>query len=356
MFNPFIKNINTLIVYLLLWGILLAAHVLVFNFVLGLTYSNAMLDGSVFYIIYIGIGLSLWYPARFITFENYSPFKVIVNHIASALITSGFWIIAGYNILAILLASDSSYLVFLKDSLIWRFVQGFVFYLIIIVSDYLIIYYNNFREKALKEAELKSLVKEAELKSLKYQINPHFIFNSLNSISSLTIANPGKAQEMTIKLSSFMRSTLSKNEKQMSTLKQEIANAKLYLDIEKIRFDDKFEFTENLSKECETVEVPSMILQPLFENAIKHGVYESLEKVTINLSCERSGEYMLIKVENDFDPTAVSQKGEGIGLENIKLRLGLIYKQDNLLTFSKSKNTFTVKLYIPISKKEIENV
>ena len=138
------------------------------------------------------------------------------------------------------------------------------------------------------------MVKEAELKSLKYQINPHFIFNSLNSISSLTISDPQKAQEMTIKLSSFLRSTLSKNEKQKSKLSEEISNAKLYLDIEKVRFDDKFEFIEEVENACKDMEVPSMILQPLFENAIKHGVYESLEKVTIKMKCFSEKEYFKI--------------------------------------------------------------
>jgi LytS/YehU family sensor histidine kinase len=192
------------------------------------------------------------------------------------------------------------------------------------------------------------LVKEAELKSLKYQINPHFIFNSLNSISSLTLSNPQKAQEMTIKLSSFLRSTLSKNERQKSKLSEEINNAKLYLDIEKVRFDDKFNFIEELEPKCMELEVPSMILQPLFENAIKHGVYESLDKVTIKLKCGHEKDYFKIIVENTFDPESVPRKGEGIGIKNIQNRLKLIYNQDNLVTTEKINNLFRVNIFIPV--------
>jgi LytS/YehU family sensor histidine kinase len=206
----------------------------------------------------------------------------------------------------------------------------------------------------LKEAELNALVKDAELRSLKYQINPHFIFNSLNSISSLTLSNPTRAQEMTIKLSSFLRGTLSKNEKQKNKLSEEINNAKLYLEIEKIRFEDKLEFTEEIGEECGSIEVPSMILQPLFENAVKHGVYESTEKINIILRCKHENEYIRITVENNFDPDAIPKKGAGIGIKNIQNRLKLIYNQDNLVKVEKGSTTFKVNIFIPVQKVQNE--
>jgi LytS/YehU family sensor histidine kinase len=231
--------------------------------------------------------------------------------------------------------------------LIWRFLIGILFYAVFTAIYYVIIYYNNFQEKLLRESELNALVKEAELSALKYQINPHFIFNSLNSISSLTLSNPKLAQEMTIKLSAFMRNTISKNEKQKKPLKEEINNAKLYLEIEKIRFADKFEFYDEISEECSTIEVPGMILQPLMENAIKHGVYESLGKVMIKLYCRDENDYFIIVVENNFDPESVPRKGEGIGLKNIRSRLKLIYNYDNLLRTEQDKNTFRASIFIP---------
>jgi LytS/YehU family sensor histidine kinase len=223
-----------------------------------------------------------------------------------------------------------------------------LYYLIIVAVIYVIIYYGNFQEKVLKEAELKALVKEAELKSLKYQINPHFIFNALNSISALTLTEPELARKMTIDLSSFLRKTLSSNEIQKSSLINELKNAKLYLDIEKIRFGDKFIYQEELDEDCTSIEVPSMILQPIFENAIKHGVYESIEPVTINFKCEELDEYMKITITNNYDKDAVPHKGEGIGMTNIQSRLRMLYNQDNLLKFSKNDGIFTVTIFIPL--------
>jgi LytS/YehU family sensor histidine kinase len=281
--------------------------------------------------------------------ETYNAPKLVLNHFVAAIITSGIWIFTSQFIIYQVLNNDKSYLSFLNNSSIWRFLIGILFYIVLVAIDYLIIYYNNFQEKVLRESELKSLIKEAELNALKYQINPHFIFNSLNSISALTLSNPKLAQDMTIKLSSFLRNTLTKNDNQKSKLIDEINAGKLYLEIEKVRFNDKFEFVEELQDECKELIVPSMILQPLFENAIKHGVYESIEKVIIKLSCRKENDFIKISVENNFDPQSIPKKGAGIGIKNIQTRMKLLYGQDNLVTVKKNNNIFEVNIYIPLS-------
>jgi sensor histidine kinase YesM len=133
----------------------------------------------------------------------------------------------------------------------------------------------------------------------------------------------------------------------MTLLKDEIENTKLYLEIEKIRFGENLDFEIDINKECESTEVPSMILQPLIENAIKHGVYESIEKITISLACKREKGYLKIQVKNNFDPETAPRKGKGIGLKNIQERLKLVYNQDNLLTYDKTNDLFTANIYIP---------
>lgn len=352
--NPFIKNIKIFAIYLMIWVFISLIHNVVVIFLLNVKLEQALVESIIYNTLYFLLGISLWYTVSYNTLENYTPVKIFVNHSAAAIITSAVWALSGYYILVNIFNDNQEYKTFLLSSGIWRFIIGIFFYLIIVAVDYVIIYYNNFQQKLFRESELNTLVKEAELKSLKYQINPHFIFNSLNSISSLTISDPEKAREMTIKLSSFLRSTLSKNEKQKSKLTDEISNARLYLDIEKVRFADKFEFVEELKPECKDLEIPSMILQPLFENAIKHGVYESLDKVTIRLHCSPEKEYLKLIVENNFDPEAIPRKGEGIGIKNIQNRLKLIYNQDNLVTIEKLNGIFRVNIYIPV-KNEKQN-
>ncbi|MCF8242417.1 MAG: histidine kinase [Melioribacteraceae bacterium] len=348
MFNPYVSNRNVILIYGAVWILIGLIHFTILFNVLQIDFEYAVWDSVIYNFLFAVVGLSLWFPSRYITFENYSVSRVLLNHFAAALLVTGIWLFAGYLILIFAVKVDKTGYDFIINTLLVRFVTGLMFYVIITSLNYTLIYYTNFREQVVKESKLNSLVKEAELKSLKYQINPHFIFNSLNSISSLTISNPTKAQEMTIKLSSFLRGTLSRNDNQKVKLKEEIQNIKLYLDIEKIRFEDKFDLVENVSDECKETQVPSMILQPIFENAIKHGVYESIENVVINVDCKKENDYLRIIVTNDYDPESVPRKGEGIGLKNIQNRLQLIYNQDNLLTYKKENNKFIVTLYIPL--------
>jgi len=347
MLHPYVNSKTGITIYTLVWFIVATIQTFVLIYFLDLQYGYAILDAVIFNAVFYFLGLTLWYPTNFIDFENTSVTRLFVNHATGAVITALLWIGLSYFILIRIPPANEAYQTFLENTLIWRFLTGLLFYAIIVSINYIMIYYNNFKEKLQKESELNALIKEAELKTLKYQINPHFIFNSLNSISSLTISDPGKAREMTIKLSAFMRGTLSKNEKQKNKLSEELDNVKLYLDIEKIRFEEKFELVEELGTDCKKIEVPSMLLQPLFENAIKHGVYESLDKVTIKLNCREEDGYLKITVSNNYDKDVMPRKGEGIGLKNIQNRLKLFYNQDNLLHVNKDDNEFKVDIFIP---------
>lgn len=345
--NAFIENRASITAYLAVWCLLIINHTVVLNQLAGLRIDNAVIDAIIYNVLFMLLALSLWYPSIYLSLDNNKIWKTLVNHVAGGVITSIIWIYAGYFVLSQVVKNED-YLSFLENSLVWRFNLGLIFYVITIVFYYMTFYYKGYREKSHQEAELQSLIKESELKTLKYQINPHFIFNSLNSISSLTLSDPDKARDMTIKLSSFLRKTLSTNNKQMTPLFDEVHNSRLYMDIEKIRFEDSLEYKELIEEGCGNIEIPAMLLQPLFENAIKHGVYESTEKIEIIFSCKKEKDYLKITLQNNFDPEGVSRKGEGIGLQNIKNRLKLIYNQDNLITSDKLENLFTVNIYIPL--------
>lgn len=345
--NPLLKYPN-FIFYLIIWIVFILAGFLLLTHVLNLDAHYALIDSVLSWFIFLWLGLGIWYPAKFMSFDDNSMLKIIARHLSASFVTSAIWVGITYVFLMLIVDQTSDYRNYINSSLGWRLLTGIFFYIIIVSLYYIYIYYSNFQNKLLKESELRTLIKEAELKTLRYQINPHFIFNSLNSISSLTMINPDKAREMTIKLSSYLRATLATNERQMHRLSEEIANCRLYLDIERIRFENKFDYQEDVQAECSTIDVPNMILQPLFENAIKHGVYESLEKITIRFLCRLNGQYLKITVENDYDAETPSKKGERIGLRNIKERLKLIYNQDNLLAVENKPGLFKVNIYIPL--------
>jgi len=227
---------------------------------------------------------------------------------------------------------------FFGQSLTWRFVIGIFYYSLLGLIYYLILYNENLQQKIKDEADLKALVWQAEVKALKNQINPHFLFNSLNSISSLTVTKPEKAREMIVKLSDLMRYSLKANPNNKTNVEDELQNIKRYLAIEKIRFGN-----EN----CKDKLLPAMILQPLIENVIKHGVYESTGKIEINLDCEFKDNFLIINISNNFDSELLSSKSSGIGLTNIRQRLNLIYKRNDLLETVTENDIFKVRLLIP---------
>lgn len=345
--NP-VLILRNFIFYLFIWITIAVIHIFFLSNAAGLRPGDAVLDSLVFNTIYMALGLGLWYPARFLSIEKSSALRFAVQHILAALSSSALWLGVASFILLSLPDTSPELKAFLRHTYGWRIFIGIILYIIITSFYYLYIFYYSYTEKLIKESELRTYAREAELKSLKYQINPHFLFNSLNSISSLTLTDPSKAREMTIKLSGYMRSTLSESEKQLHNLAEEIKNVRLYLEIEKIRFGNKFEYVEELEQTCTEIMIPPMILQPLLENAIKYGVYESLEQVTIRLACKRENNYLKMTVENNYDEEAISPSGEKIGLKNIQNRLSLIYHQDNLLTVENKNGIFKVNIFIPL--------
>ncbi len=342
--NPPVKNSNPRISIITIVGIMGLTLFLLLYFVFDKSFSVSLLDSLVTSLLFAIISHGLWYPSSYMSLHDRSLINVIVNNIIIAVISTSLWIYISFFIVT---TAYQDYESFYLYTLIWRFTLGMLLIIIAIILNYVIIYYNNFREKVVSETNFNALITEAELKSLKYQINPHFLFNSLNSISSLTISDPEKAQEMSINLSDFLRKTLSVNDIKRVSLKEEIESINLYLKIEKVRFEKRLQFTLDISEECGEILIPNMILQPLVENAIKHGVYESSDNVEIILSCELIDKFVEIKISNTFDPSAVSNLGEGIGLSNINSRLKLIYKKTNLVSVTKSDNIFTVLLLIP---------
>lgn len=348
MSHPLFLKRSNLLYYVLVWLMVAVFQFLILRFQFALNPHIALLDSFVSNLLYAGMGLSFWYPCRYISLEHKGLLSILLNHAIAASIAALIWLGIIYLALVKMAVAGADYQQFFLLSFPWRFFIGALFYFVMVAFYYLLIYYHNFQEKLTREAELNTLVKEAELKMLKFQINPHFIFNSLNSINSLILSDSTRASEMTVKLSEFLRATLSGNDITTKPFGEELKTARLYLDIEKIRFGDKIRYNEHIEKECLETAVPGMFLQPLFENAIKHGVYESLQPVNIQLTCSRKNEYLEIILENDYDPETASAKGEGIGLKNIRSRLEMIYNRTNLLQVEKEGDIFRVKVYIPL--------
>jgi len=345
--HPILKNRTNLIGYGIIWVIIALLHLFILIYFYHFNLVISISESLIFNTIFALLGIGIWYPVYYTDLEQNKVVNFLINHLASGSLAVGIWVWLGYVINSNLFVDSNTYIIYLNASIPWRVALGFLLYVLIASNYYLLIYYHNFKDKQLRESELKALVKESQLSSLKSQINPHFLFNSLNSISSLTMVSPEKAQEMVINLSDFLRYSLSHKNESLTTLEKELKNIDRYLKIEKIRFGKRLNIIRDIHDGSERCLMLGLILQPIMENAIKYGVYESTEQSNIVIKVNCSEELLEVSITNDFDPTFISKKGEGIGLRNVSSRMKIQYGRDDLVKITKTDKFFSVTLLFP---------
>jgi two-component system LytT family sensor kinase len=345
--HPVLENRVRLIVWWLVWLFLGLGQSLIYYYAYGSFQKIIIYDGLISICLYSGLSLMLWYPFRFFNQAILKPGVLVSNLITAGAITVALWAITTKVLTTLIFPNESVYQAYWGATFPYRIGTGVFIYWLVVLTYYLFVSLKNLAEKNVREARLENLIKETELRMLRSQINPHFLFNSLNSISSLTITDPEKARKMVITLSEFMRYGLSRKDEQPVTLQSELDNLRLYLDIEKVRFGNKLVIEEIVSDECKSVLLPAMLLQPLYENAVKHGVYESIETVSIFTQAKLIDGYIEITIRNNYDPAPSSRKGTGTGLLNVTRRLELFYGNRASIKTSKENGIFIVTLHIP---------
>ncbi|HSY29235.1 MAG TPA: histidine kinase [Burkholderiaceae bacterium] len=225
---------------------------------------------------------------------------------------------------------------------------GFGLYLLSILAHDVLIAFENLRSAERRENESHILAREAELQMLRTQVNPHFLFNSLNSISALTTIDAAAARQMTIALAQFFRQTLAQASMEKITLARELALCESFLTVEKIRFGKKLEAVIDADQQALRGLIPPMILQPLLENAIKHGIHGITEGGVITVTIMLRDAWLHIVVENPMEPGTPTAPGNGIGLQNIQRRCTNLYDERARIAWRRSDdNRFVVEMTIP---------
>lgn len=235
-----------------------------------------------------------------------------------------------------------------EKSLIIRACVGF---LLITGTAVLSILWNTLqdqKENEKRKTEAERLAREAELYNLRQQLQPHFLFNSLNSISALIGRRPEEARKMIYQLSDFLRGILRKEENEFVTLEDELNHLQLYLDIERVRFGHRLATEITKEDSCDTLRLPAMLLQPIVENAIKFGLYDTVGQVSITVVARCIQNYLELKIQNPYDPeSSLPKSGTGFGLTGIKRRLYLLFARTDLIETRGENNIFTTIVRIP---------
>jgi hypothetical protein len=287
--------------------------------------------------------LAPWYACRMLPLGMSRIPSLLGNHLGAAVVTGGLWTLLAKWIAEGLTHFYPGLYSRFSPQLPALFGEGVLVYILAVALHYVILSIQASRESLQREQEARVLVRDSQLKALKAQINPHFLFNSLNSISALATIDGVRARDMCIRLSDFLRNTLRLGEQESISLKEELTLAMAYLGVEQVRF----RVEQQIDPACEHCIVPSLVLQPLVENAVKHGIAGLVEGGTIRLTAECDDEYLRVRVENEFDPDAPAAIKSGLGLTNVRGRLQTRYEHQARLDTSLNGNCFAAELTLP---------
>jgi hypothetical protein len=311
----------------------------------GFPLKNAVAEAFIDTISLALVGVAMFYAMKSYRprTQNYFYLRVWVVVLAVALT------IGETAVLSRFFGNEVMYVHFLHRIWPLRFCYNFLMISFVSLLNWLVYYFMEQQEERARTTTQQQLVKDAELSKLRQQLQPHFLFNSLNSISALVGNRPEEARHMIQQLSDFLRGTLRKEEQQLVTLEEELSHLRLYLDIEKVRFGHRLHTELVCAETCKHIKLPHLILQPVVENSIKFGLYDTTDTITIKVMATIETGYLIIKVTNPFDPeTATPKSGTGFGLSSAQRRLYLLYARNDLIQAGAADNLFTTTIKIPV--------
>ena len=351
--HPILSNKRTLILYLTIWFLVCLLVETPFIISMSSQWFSILLCDVPLYFLYAFMCLSSYYLCRTFPIQNTNWYNLILLFLLAAGITAGIAILVSMSWIRFV---DSLQIGPPLISLYEPWVAGIysiliLVFLLVAALHYVIITFEKSRENELQTFELKVLAQDAELRALRAQIDPHFLFNSLNSISALTTNDPVKARTMTLLLADFFRKSLEFGERNHIPLESELSLVSDFLTIERVRFGERLKVVEEIKEECKKAFVPPLILQPLVENAVRHGIAHLVEGGIVKIQCNSRGERLVLQVSNPIDPDRPKRKGTGLGVQNVRSRLETLYGNNARVDVEETNEYFHIKLTIPKHRK-----
>ncbi|HVP00503.1 MAG TPA: histidine kinase [Bryobacteraceae bacterium] len=339
--HPILANRARVAGYVLVWILIGALLTSLLRMRGVLTLAESAEIAAPLSLVYGFFCLTPWYMCRYLPLRTSNPLNVIVQHLAAALVACGVWVKLATFIARQILHANARF----QEEAPHLVAVGLLLYVVSVALHYM-----QLAQEASREAELQA--RDAELRALKAQINPHFLFNSLNSITALTTVDPAKAREMCILLSDFLRSTLGLGEREAVSWKEELALSRTYLDVEQVRFGSRLRVEIDVDEACADCMVPPLVLQPLVENAVKHGIATMVDGGLIRVEGHLVDGLMEVSVANDFDPDSPAPRRNGLGLRNVRSRLATRFGDAARLTARVENNRFRAEMVVPCERAE----
>jgi LytS/YehU family sensor histidine kinase len=338
--HPVLQNWRAALLYLAAWLPLAAVLGLLVSVSGNLTKLETAAIIAPVTIVLAFVCLSPWYACRALPLKSAGTFRLFGQHVLAAVVVSGAVLLVARIVVGTLSDVRPTLGVRMNAANPVLAVMVALIYLLSIALHYVVI-----EAQSSRRSEL--LAREAQLRALKAQVNPHFLFNSLNSISALTASDPTRAREMCIQLADFLRTSLRLGERAAIPFRDELELTRMYLGVEQVRFGQKLQVSLDVAAACNECEVPALLIQPLVENAVKHGI-ALLDRGGEILMLGRMGKDGLrFTIENPYDPGAPASRS-GIGLANVRQRLEARYGTAARLEVEASEDIYRVTLLVPM--------
>jgi len=368
--HPILGNLRRLSFYLSAWIPLTAILFYLLTLAGGLKWTYALAMAVPLCLVYAFMCLSAWYSCRSLPLVGSHLSRLALTHLVTAITLSALWVLLARG-LTIALGSFRAFRGIDKEfppNHPLLFASGVFIYLLAVALHYVLLSMEHSRELEKREMQARVLARDSELKALKAQINPHFLFNSLNSISALASIDASRARDMCIQLADFLRKTLGMGEKTVIPLRDELELVRSFLAVEKVRFGARLSIGEKVASGTLDCAVPPLLLQPLVENAVAHGISNLTEGGWINVEvlwrdpagtvveapADRTNGWneLFIQVANNFDPEMPRRRGAGVGLVNVRQRLVTRYGDRASFSAQAENDQFRVSITIPAEKME----
>ena len=350
--HPLLARGERLALYLALWAIVGALLATLLASEAGLTPRQATVVAFPLALAYAFVCLSAWYVARSTPLPTSGVTRLIGTAVGASFLSSAAWLMLarGWNrLLARFWGLNAPF----GEIAAVLFGFGLLLYMLSIAVSYIIAAFEHARDAERRQLQAQVQSREAELRSLRAQIDPHFLFNSLQSISALTTADPPGARRMTVLLGDFLRESLSLGASDRIPLARELALAEKYLDIERVRLGDRLRVAISQGNAGACL-LPPLLLQPIVENAVKHGIAHVLEGGTLSVSATCTPSQLTIVVENPADADRPSRAGTGMGLQNVRSRLRALFGREAAVRWAEEHGCWRVEVILPALRATID--
>lgn len=356
--HPFLNTFNRLLLLLAGWMLLTASICGLLSTVFASTLLDSLLLFAPLYLLCLVLILPNYYICRGLPLGQTPWLMLLGSHALTLVVIAGLWSFVGQGYAGYLdtISQSPAFTQLFTNSQPMNLTIVAIQFEIVVLLHYLFFAVEKTRDLEQAALQQKLMISQAELQTLKATVHPHFLFNALNTLANISLSAPEQAHRFCLLIAEFLRYSVAYSKKSLVTLGDELEHVQNYLGIERERFGSRLQTRFELDDRFNDVSVPPLLLFPVVENAIKHGIDSRIEGGTLTISTRESGGLLVVEVANPVDELGRKLKGTGHGLASVERRLRSRYGDKALLKTIREAGAFRVQMFLPVERAGDEQV